>query len=55
LFLTAAALWNCSGKNVDCSRVFHPEDLYRQRGGIRGSVGPPHHGAARGRGRATPW
>jgi hypothetical protein len=26
---TAAALWNCSGKNTDCLRVFRPEASYR--------------------------
>jgi hypothetical protein len=52
---TAAVLRNCSGKNADCSRVFCPEALYRWRGGVRGSPGPPHHGAVRARGRATPW
>jgi hypothetical protein len=29
---TVAELRNCSGKNIDCFRVFHREAFYRQRG-----------------------
>jgi hypothetical protein len=39
---TAAVLWNCSGKNANSLRVFHPEALYRQRGIVRGLPGRPH-------------
>jgi hypothetical protein len=39
---TAAALRNCSGKNVDFPRVFRPEALYRRRGVVRGLPGRPH-------------
>jgi hypothetical protein len=39
---TAAALRNCSGKNADSPRVFHPEALYRRRGVVRGLPGRPH-------------
>jgi hypothetical protein len=44
---TAAALWNCSGKNADCFRVFRREASYRRRGIIRGGPGWPHNGWAR--------
>jgi hypothetical protein len=27
--VAAVELWNCSGKNVDCFRVFHLEASYR--------------------------
>jgi hypothetical protein len=37
-----AELRNCSGKNADSSRVFHPEALYRQRGVVKGLPGLPH-------------
>jgi hypothetical protein len=41
--VAAAELWNYSGKNTDCFRVFRREALYRRRGGVRGLLGPPHH------------
>jgi hypothetical protein len=40
---TTAALRNCSGKNADRFRVFCPEASYRQKGGVRGGLGRPHH------------
>jgi hypothetical protein len=43
----AAALWNCSGKNADCFRVFHREASYRRRGIVRRQPGGPHHRWAR--------
>jgi hypothetical protein len=39
----AAALWNYSGKNADCFRVFHRETFYRRRGVIRRRPGGSHH------------
>jgi hypothetical protein len=53
--VAAAELHNSFSKNTDRFRVFRPEALYRRRGGVRGSTRPPHHGAVRARGRATPW
>jgi hypothetical protein len=38
----AAMLQNCSGKNANSPRVFHPEALYRRRGVVRGLPGHPH-------------
>jgi hypothetical protein len=35
---------------TDRFRVFRRMALYRQRGGIRGGLAPPHHRAARARG-----
>jgi hypothetical protein len=35
-------LRNCSGKNVDSSRVFHPEALYRRSAIMRMQPGAPH-------------
>jgi hypothetical protein len=49
----AAALWNFTGENADCFRVFRRKALYRRRGGVRGGPGPPHHTAGWARGRAT--
>jgi hypothetical protein len=43
LSLMAAALRNCTGKNADCFRVFHPEASYRRKGDVRGGPGRPHH------------
>jgi hypothetical protein len=40
-------------KIADCFRVFSRETFYRQKGGVRGRPGPPHHMAARARGHAT--
>jgi hypothetical protein len=51
----AAALWNFTGRNADCFRVFATETLYRRRGDARGGLGPPHYVVARARGRATLW
>jgi hypothetical protein len=47
----AAALRNCSGKNADSPRVFHPEALYRRRGVVRGGARWPHTRAAWARAR----
>jgi hypothetical protein len=44
---TAAALWNCSGKNADCFRVFRREAFYRRRGIVRRRVGWSHNRWAR--------
>jgi hypothetical protein len=53
---TAAALWNCYGKNADWFRVFHREALYRQRGIVRGRPRWPHNGWARlGAGSCPLW
>jgi hypothetical protein len=38
----AAELWNCSGKNADCFRVFETEALNRQRSSVRRRPGPLH-------------
>jgi hypothetical protein len=43
---TAAELWNCSGKNADCFRVFHREAFYRRKGVVRGRPGGSHHRGA---------
>jgi hypothetical protein len=51
--VVAAELQNSFSKNTDCFRVFHRMALYRQRGGVRGGPGPPHHRAMQARGRAT--
>jgi hypothetical protein len=47
-------LQNSFSKNTDPFRVFCPEALYRQRGGVRGGQGPPHHRATWARG-APPY
>jgi hypothetical protein len=38
----AVELRNCSGKNANSFRVFHPEALYRRRGVIMRQPGAPH-------------
>jgi hypothetical protein len=48
--VAAEELRDFFSKNTDRFRVFHPEALYRRRGGAGGSTGPPHHVAARARG-----
>jgi hypothetical protein len=40
----AAALWNYSGKNANCFRVFRLEASYRRRGVVRSGPGRPHNG-----------
>jgi hypothetical protein len=53
---TAAVLRNCSGKNVDCFRVFRLEALYRRRGVVRSGLGGSHNPWARpGVVRAPSW
>jgi hypothetical protein len=52
----AAVLWNCSGKNADCVRVFRWEALYRRRGVVRrGPGGLTTGGHGQGLGRAPSW
>jgi hypothetical protein len=46
----ATELQNSFSKIADRFRVFHPEALYRRRGGARGGPGPPQYRAARARG-----
>jgi hypothetical protein len=45
--VVAAELWNCSGKNDDCFRVFCREALYRRRGVVRSGPGWSHCRLAR--------
>jgi hypothetical protein len=47
----AAELRNCFWKIADSFRVFRPEALYRQRGGVRSGPRPPHTMPARSKGR----
>jgi hypothetical protein len=52
----AAELWNCSGKNAYCFRVFRREALYRRRGIVRsGPGGLTIGGHGQGLGRAPWW
>jgi hypothetical protein len=52
----AVELWNCSGKNADCFRVFRWEDSYRRRAIVRGGPEWPHHGWAQlGAGSCPLW
>jgi hypothetical protein len=43
----AAEVRNSSGNFADSFRVFHPEALYRRRGGVRRRTGWPHNGWVR--------
>jgi hypothetical protein len=52
--VAAAELQNSFSKNTDWFRVFRQMALYRQRGGVRGGPGPPHHRATRAKGVRHP-
>jgi hypothetical protein len=51
--VAAAELQDFFWKIADCFRVFRRKALYRNRGGVRGGPGPPHHRATRAKGGAT--
>jgi hypothetical protein len=52
--VAAAELQDSFSKITDRFRVFYREAVYRQRGGVRGPPGGPHHPWARPGGGAHP-